>query len=419
MAWTLTDLNGDTCLLTINNRLAVELRGRYDRAQAQAGRVVWPSADILPWHAWLKRLYQQLLDTGFTDLDLISPAQERLLWQEIAQRSERHHRLLRPAAAAQCAQEAFALYHAWQLERYALDTLGGDETRTFLHWTQMFTTALTERGLLSTAQLLPLVGAAFEQGSLPLPAHLVYSGFDALAPAHSTFFDLLRNRGCAVEEHRPAGRRGDCRRVAAVDAETEIRLAAEWARRQLGEDPAARIGIVAPQITQRRRDLQRIFTEVLAAPCYLPNGGRQAMFNVSLGEPLGERALIAHALDALDLLTGEQPLYTIGQLLRSPFVGGHATEWEARALFDAALRQDGLPLVGLPRLRARLGHCAAEDPRHCPDLATRLERLPSTPHCRPSAGPATSRSTATNTSSTSACNGCSASWPHWARCARR
>jgi probable DNA repair protein len=91
-----------------------------------------------------------------------------------------------------------------------------------------------------------------------------------------------------------------------------------------------------------------------------------------MGEPLGGQPLVAHGLLALDLLLGEQPLAAIGQLLRSPFIGGHSAEWEARALFDVFLREDGLPRLDIDRLLRRLAAVDPAHPAHCPDLAARM-----------------------------------------------
>lgn len=374
MSWTLHALDGDSTLLTVNNRLAAELRRRYDDSQAAAGRRVWPSADILPWGAWLQRHYARLLDAGFTERDLLDTTQERLLWQEVIERDNATGQLLRPAAAAESARGAYALLHDWRLARYPLATLGGEETATFLHWQVAFDAALEARGLLSAAHLPALILAAFEQHALEAPSRLVHSGFDSLSPAQKSLFEHLTDIGCEVIAHRDEPGPAHPQRVEAADDEAEIRLAARWARERLRQPALPRVAIVSAQIPQRRRDLERVFTEIVAPTAYL-DAGQPAPFNISLGEPLSECALVADALSALDLLCGEQPLHVIGQILRSPFIGGHSTEWEARALLDAALRRDGLPRIGLRRLRQRASQSAPGDPRHCPDLAQRLEGL--------------------------------------------
>jgi len=383
MTWTLDALDTGTTLLTVNNRLAIELRARHDRTQAAAGRTVWPSADILPWSAWQQRLYQQLLDQGFTTLDLLSPAQERLLWEDIIRKQDRRSGLLRPAAAAEAAQSAFALYTAWQLRDHPLGTLGGDETRRFLGWVQAFEERLSRQQQLSAAQLLPLITSAFAQDALAVPARLVHSGFDSLSPGQAMLFDALRTRGCAIEEHQDDSRQGRRQRIEASDSESEIRLAAAWARGFLQAHPDARIGIISIRISQQRRDIERLFTEILTPAACLSNRAQQTLFNISLGEALSERPLAAHALLAMRLLGGPQPLNAVGQLLRSPFIGGHADEGERRALLDAALRENGLPTLDLQRLSHRIERFDPDDPRHCPDLLSRLQDVQTLRHALP------------------------------------
>ena len=372
MTWTLEALDGDSTLLTVNKRLAAELRARYDRLRAGGGMRVWPSADILPWSAWLQRHYERLLDTGFTELDLLNTDQERLLWQETVERDQGADGLLRPAAAAESARTAYALLHDWRLERYPLTTLGGKETATFLRWRAAFDAAMRQRGLLSAARLPALLLAAFEQGALDVPARLVHSGFDSLSPAQQSLFQQLQDSGCEVIAHQDRPCRSTRQRVEANDDEDEIRLAARWALERLGDGSPAGIAIVSAQISQQRRDLERIFAEIVTPTAYLGHKGGPSLFNISLGEALSESPLVAHALLALDLLRGDQPLHAIGQLLRSPFIGGHSTEWDARALLDAALRRDGLPRIDLRRLHYRVSHFDPDDPCHCPDLAARL-----------------------------------------------
>ncbi len=376
MTPTLAALEGDCTLLTVNNRLALELRGRYDRMQIAAGRQAWPSADILPWTAWLRRSYDDLLDRGQTVRDLLSGPQERLLWEAIIRRDPDSAALLQPSAAAQTARDAFALCTAWRLEPKRLDALGGDDTRTFLRWRESFSRRLRQDALITEAELPELIATALRDGQIRPPGRLLHSGFDSLTPCQRALFDALAGQGCQIDEY--AGERQDARRmrVIAADTEHEIRLAAHWAREQLRHNPACRIGIVSPRIRQQRRDLERIFTQVLAPHSYLGDPG-EAPFDISLGEALATHRLVADALGALRLLLDPQPVAEIGRLLRSPFVGGHGAEWEQRALFDVALRDEGLPRYSLERLVRRLKHYADGDLCPCPDLLSRLRALQS------------------------------------------
>lgn len=364
-----------TTWLTVNKRLAAECRQRHDAQHRAQGLKVWPSADILPWEAWLARLYQLLLDDGYTRLDLLNPQQERLLWQQVIEQSADGDALLRPEAAALGAQNAAQLYADWHLQDYPVASLGGDETRTFLRWQTAYQQALAARSQLSRAQLLPLIGSAFAADRLPIPARLILSGFDVLSPAQQCLFEQLVELGCELQRDDDDTTSPTGQRVEASDREAEITLAARWAAQQKQLRPDARIGIVVPTLAQDQADLQRLFAAHNVPAYYLQAELRQTDFNLSLGNPLSARAPVAAALDLLDLAMQPIALAKIGQILRSPFVGGHAQEWDGRARVDAALREHGMPTLGLATLCMRLQHFTDQDPRRCPDLLQRLTQL--------------------------------------------
>src|SRR5690349_2883310 len=71
-------------VVTPNRRLAQAVRARFDALQAQRGATAWESADILPFDAWLERLWDGLLYTaGPAGLPLLMSAhQEDALWDE-------------------------------------------------------------------------------------------------------------------------------------------------------------------------------------------------------------------------------------------------------------------------------------------------------------------------------------------------
>lgn len=375
MSWRLEELAHGGTLVTVNNRLATELQRRYDRGQSGLGRPAWPSADILPWHAWLQRQYERLVDHGLITLDLLTPAQERLIWEEIIGEQTRTHPLLRAPAAAELAQSAFALVNDWQLDSGRLHAAAGDDARAYLAWQRAFEERLQRDGLLSSAQLAGHITAAIGTGRMAAPAIFVIAGFDVITPGQQALFDSLQRNDSRFGEYRRQPRQGRRMRVAAEDEETETRLAAAWALARLRDQADLRIGIVAPQIARRRQSLQRIFSEVVTTDDYLTDRCVSALFNLSLGLPLQDHPIVRHATLALQLIHGPRPLDEIGLLLRSPFVGGHDREWESRALFDVMLREQGMPALTLHQLLARLRQVDSEDVRHCGELLAGLERV--------------------------------------------
>ena len=97
-------------ILTVNNRLARELRQQFDRQQADEAQPVWQSAVILPWSAWLQQGYESLVDQGLTSRTLLQSHHEAWLWKQVVQTEG--DAWLRPQAAAQMAQQAWRLLFA-------------------------------------------------------------------------------------------------------------------------------------------------------------------------------------------------------------------------------------------------------------------------------------------------------------------
>jgi len=350
------NLDDSTTLVTVNNRLAQESQRRYDRQQAASGRSVWPTPDITPWSAWLRRSYEQLIDTGFTDRILLNPHQERLLWERAVRNSREGGDLLRPGAAARTAQQAWQLVNDWQLGREQLLPGASDETRIYLDWQQGFTEACARQQLISAAELPGLLLQAAQARVLECAQRIRLSGFDALNPVQQSLFDLLRTQGVDIEAETLTDSPGRPQRRTLEDAETEIRAAASWAQRLVERQPDAQVAIVSPNLERQRDSLARICAEVIDPHSLLPGQSGGQAFNLSLGLPLAAYPLVAHLLLALKL-TLRQPLpcSELGSLLLSPFIGGHADEWDRRARLDQTLREDGLPQVDLDRLLWRAG----------------------------------------------------------------
>src|SRR3954466_12324496 len=100
-------------VVTPNRRLAQTLAREFDEAQIASGLTVWETADILPFGAFVQRLYEDAL---YSDIAaqlplLLTPAQEQFLWEQIVG----HSGLLSSATAAAQCREAWRLRHAWRI----------------------------------------------------------------------------------------------------------------------------------------------------------------------------------------------------------------------------------------------------------------------------------------------------------------
>jgi probable DNA repair protein len=338
-------------VVTPNRRLAQALQRDFDAARAGEGRVAWEAADILPFGAFLERLWHDAL---YSDLAaeipvLLSAAQEDALWEDaVGARRPPDKGVSTPAAAEHC-REAWRLAHAWRIELQP-GPLSNDDSRAFLEWCAHYQRATREAGQTDPARLPDVLAPHLGHAGIRQPATLVLFGFDLLPPQSRDFLDALAARGCAMAIADSPACAAQATRLEFTEPRDEILAAARWARARL-EAGGRRIGVVVPDLGHSRTRVQRLFADVLQ-PDHLVDGGRTLPFNVSLGAALSEFPLVADALLALELAGPACAFEHASRLIRSPFIAGGEAEMALRARLDACLRERCASSVSLePLLR--------------------------------------------------------------------
>jgi ATP-dependent helicase/nuclease subunit B len=331
-------------VVTPNRRLAQTLAHEFDEWQIASGLTVWETADILPFGAFVERLYEDALfsDLGASLPLLLTPAQEQLLWEQIVGGSG----LLSIAqAAAQC-REAWRLRHAWRIGAGA----GNEDAAAFNSWSRSYEEKT--KGRIDSARLPDLMAGLFDR--LKKPKLVVAYAFDILPPQTRAFLDRLEWVSC-----KPEPQQGSAVRTSFPSAKLELESAGRWARARL-ELGRARIGVVVPELQRRRKEVVRVFSRVMQPGYNLPGLAKAALpFNVSLGQPLADYPLVAAALDLIRFSFREVEFAVASRLIRSPFLGGAESEMARRARLDARLRRTIDASVTLPKLIALVADCAA------------------------------------------------------------
>ena len=372
----LAQLDEQALVLTVNKRLAAWLHRRYAERQATD---VWETPRILPWNGWLLSQYDQLLTTGRETSRLLTNHQESLVWEEIADgwnRTQGPEALLRPAAAAASAADAWKLLHDWSIDPRELANYPSPESRLLATWFDEFEAFCREDGWFSAAELPALILRKIDENAIPLPRDLFLAGFDELTPGQEHLLSRLAAEGCRIALVHNARPEGAATRCCCHDNREEIRHAACWARDQLQTNPHCRIGIVIPQLNRLRKDVERQFHATLhPEKLTAASHGVSDIFNISLGTPLADEPMVQDALLFLDLLRpGKMTLGQVGQLLRSRFLGDYETEWTCRSLLDRRLRETEPPEMTTGRLLQVLSTGAGNSAARCPDLNKRLEK---------------------------------------------
>ncbi|MDD9948996.1 MAG: PD-(D/E)XK nuclease family protein [candidate division Zixibacteria bacterium] len=373
-------------VLTATIRLARELRRDHDQVQEEAGRTSWLTAQIMPLSAWLAETWKNGLFSDHPATDdlgagrLLRPAEERLIWEDVI-RSMTGDSLLDFPSTAEAAARSWERLCSWAIPLDADAWHESEDARMFLGWTRAFQARCQRNGWISSAELPASVAELIDRGAAPFPEEVEFAGFLELSPVQQRLIDALEKRGVKVRERALTEEAGDAVRVGFADAGREIRAAAEWARRCLesdpdARDPAFRIGIVVPGLSQQRDEIERVFGEVLHPRNRLrPDLDPVRCFNISLGRPLDEYPVIQTAFLFLGIDAGVLSVESAGRVLRSPFLPGAAEELNSRASLDAELRAFGAPDVSLSDVivLARKQRDDGGDAGGCPGLVTILE----------------------------------------------
>jgi probable DNA repair protein len=323
-------------VVTPNQRLSQALMPEFDAFQIGKALSVWDAPDILPFGAFVQRLYEDGLTA---DLSaglpmLLTPAQEEEVWRQVVGGSDL---LAVEAAAAKC-REAWNLANLWRIRAGA----GNQDTEAFARWLAHYRKKTENE--LDTAQLPDALQRFLPE--LKRPKLVVAYAFDILPPQTREFLDAL---GTEVAFCRPDPRSAAVSRTAFDSAKHEIEAAARWARARL-EAGGRRIGVVIPSLRERRKEVVRVFSRVMR-----PDGEKTGMpFNVSLGTPLQEFPIVNAALTVLHFSQEEISFDGASRIVRSPFIGGSESELGARMKLDARLRDKLGATVALPKLIALL-----------------------------------------------------------------
>ena len=360
-------------VVTPNRRLAQTLAREFDELQIASGLTVWETADILPFGAFVERLCEDAL---YSDIAarlplLLTGVQEQELWQAAIRASEWGEGLLAvPRAAADC-RKAWALAHAWRIAGVATGNggvfQGNEDARAFAEWARNYARRCDKEGNIDGARLADVVAPLLKEAALRKPKLLVAYAFDIVPPQANDFLDACARQGIEVRSCVPEERKSKTSRAAFASAREELEAAASWARAKL-EAGAKRIGVVIPELGQRRKEVARVFARIMDPAHNLPGAERKALpFNISLGAPLADYPLAHAALSILDLASGEIPFEQASKLVRSPFLAGAETEMAERAQLDAGLRKQASARVTLGKLVALI--------KGTPVLRQRLETL--------------------------------------------
>ena len=331
----------DACLraggvvVAASERAARTRSAAFHRARRAEGLTAWPAPNILDWRSFVRHAWDERIPDGRLVLNAL---QEQSLWAGIvteggysaAQLEGPRHRL------ANLAMEAHDLLcgYAPRFLKASTRSAWQQDAAAWSLWLAAFDHACTAGNLISSARLpLELIEALECERAARPP--LLLAGFDRILPTQRRLFDAwgswtevpLAEPARQIEFHH------------AADPAAELAACALWCKRQLAENPHARLLVVTKDVVKRRGEIERAFLGFLRVDGSA--SGSSTLFEFSLGVPLGAVSPARGARLLLRWLDGYIGEHELDWLLSTGQAAAVAEESRALTAFMRALRRRG------------------------------------------------------------------------------
>ena len=366
-------------LVTVNRRLAKYAVDRFSRARAVSGLEAWETPDILPLENWIERCLDDAWVRGDGDTRpvMLSPLQERVLWEQVIAEHLSEKPLLRRRAVAQIVQQAWQLCVAWRIPIGSGTLWGAVDAAAFVSWAEAFMDQCRRNNWLDRPRLADALIDAVAAGEALLPKNLVFSGFDDFSPQLSALVEALASRGVGCFVQAFPDRAGKGTRTGYPDEQAELEAAAKWARERLLQNPGEHLGVIVNGLGRKRDMVCRVFEEILHPSSLISfESGKTPAFNISMGKPLAAYPLINSALLIFDMVRENPEIQTLSALLLSPFTRGAETELARRARLDGRIRQSKqlrIPMMQVIGWVNGMGAHGSERFQGCPIMAGSIQ----------------------------------------------
>ena len=323
-------------ILAADLRQARILRRLHDRAQANAGRRAWPTAQVLPLDVWLGMQWARA-SIEHPDLPrILPPIALRWLWRTQVARDAPG--LQDPADLGARARSSWLLLraHGGNLAEVARWPLTRDQ-QAWIGWARSVETDLRARNGCDAGDLVRLI---VEMASLQADGPpILLTGFRRVTPAQDALFAALKAAGRPIERLALPPQTGACAHHRAPDPELEREAMLAWLRQRVANAPDGLHGVIVPDLDGQRGALERALSAALQPELELPGADRDdRVFDLAGGQPLIAQPIVDDAFAALALGAGPTDWATASRLLLSRHLAGAETERGARIAADLALR---------------------------------------------------------------------------------
>jgi len=349
-------------VVTPNKRMARHLVALHDREQRAEGHTVWPAPTIVPWSAWLERLWLDVLSASChpDPARRVTPAQSAFLWSRLV--AAEGLPLMDERGAADLAAKAWSLVHAWGAggPSWRGWSDGADDVAIFARWAESYRAALARLSALDDAELPDWLASCAAEVPAWRTAATALVGFIEYSPQQERLLGALRDAGMRLVRHaslpEEEGAIGRARRTEGATPRDEIARALTWARDRVLADSNETVAIAIVDLQSRRAEVRALAEEILSPALQWPGReGAPRPYNISLGDALADVPMVTTALDLIALAQAPLPIARAAALLRSPYVAGGHDDFLRRAAVERTWLREGQREISLTGVVAAVG----------------------------------------------------------------
>jgi ATP-dependent helicase/nuclease subunit B len=326
----------DTLTLTVNSRLALNIKREYDKAQQQNGLKSWRTPAVMPLTQWIEKTWQSLLPKQ----RLLTSLQQQQLWQRIIAQQLDSDSIETNNTATQIMQ-AWQMIRGWEINLNSFKD-HNEETALLYRCMTQFETLCQDKNWITGPALVDELLNHQQAWVDKLPSHITLSGFDSLPKRTQQLIDLFAEHSTLniIHMNQPAKQ---IRRVCCNDVQHEIKSMATWAKQCWQNNPNATIACIVPALNLTRNYIEDIFYQTFYQQ--IKNTPEKQYYNLSAGQALTEFSVIADALIALRLLEGKFHIDDLSTLLQSPYFSLDLSDPDMGALVDREIRELNEPVL--------------------------------------------------------------------------
>ncbi len=329
----------NSILITPNSRLSRYLRRDFEQQFLTTHKKMQPTAVILPLQVWLQQLYQTHLWQFTPSATILSPHQERLIWQDIIANSELGATLLQTETTAKLAQQAYRTLVEWRIPVAKLSEQHNIDAAALTQWITLFTDYCNEHQLLSSVNVIEQLVSNIEHVRDSIPTNVILYAFDEMPPLQQYFFSLLNTQQVNVDHYHPSKPATSQSLIHCHDVQDEIITMARWAKKASQQNPEQKILCVVPNLTKIRPLIVQSFAQIFFPEHIFSADFTQDIYNISGGYALNQAPIVYIALQILHLNSHSISIESLTTLLTSPFINGYFTEADERSMLDLNLRK--------------------------------------------------------------------------------